>query len=349
MSKTPIFMAILSALLFGAATPTSKLLLADFTPFQLAGLLYIGAALAVAPAALRKGGFALPQRSDRRNQARLFGAVLCGGILGPVALLVGLRLAEASSVSLWLNLELAATVALGAFVFREHLSRKGWLGVLVAFVASTLLVWEPGTAGFVPGLLVLAACICWGFDNHFTALIDGITPSQSTLWKGAVAGVVNLAIGAVLDPLSIEWHAWGGALLVGALSYGASIVLYISSAQRMGATRAQVLFASAPFFGVALSVVVLGEALSILHVLAALLFVVGIALLMVDSHAHEHTHEALEHEHSHGHDDGHHTHVHAKLLASTRHTHRHTHEPLRHRHAHWPDLHHRHQHETAAD
>ena len=36
MSKTPIVMAILSAVLFGAATPASKLLLADLTPFQLA-------------------------------------------------------------------------------------------------------------------------------------------------------------------------------------------------------------------------------------------------------------------------------------------------------------------------
>jgi drug/metabolite transporter (DMT)-like permease len=280
---------------------------------------------------------------------RLLGAVLCGGILGPVALLFGLRIAEATSVSLWLNMELAATAALGAFVFRDHLSRKGWLGVLAAFAASTLLVWEPGAAGFVPGLLVLVACICWGLDNHLTALIDGITPSQSTLWKGAIAGVVNLAIGMALDPLAIDWYALSGALLVGALSYGASIVLYIRSAQRIGATRAQVLFASAPFFGVALSVVVLGESLSILYALAALLFVVGIALLLIDSHAHEHTHETMAHEHSHRHDDGHHTHVHAKLPAATRHTHRHQHEPTRHSHAHWPDLHHRHQHEAAAD
>jgi len=347
MSKTPIVMAILSAVLFGAATPASKLLLADFTPFQLAGLLYLGAALAVAPAALRQGGFALPQRADRRNQVRLLGAVFFGGVLGPVALLFGLRLAEAASVSLWLNLELAATAALGAFVFRDHLSSKGWLGVAAAFAASTLLAWDPGAAGFVPGLLVLAACLCWGLDNHLTALIDGITPSQSTLWKGAIAGVVNLAIGAALSPVSAELYSLAAALLVGALSYGASIVLYIRSAQTIGATRAQVLFASAPFFGVALSVLVLGESLSIVHALAALLFIVGIAFLLIDSHSHFHCHEVMSHEHAHRHDDGHHTHVHAKLPASVRHTHRHQHDAIEHQHAHWPDLHHRHEHESA--
>lgn len=70
---------------------------------------------------------ALPQRADRRNRLRLAGAVFFGGVLGPVALLYGLRLAEAASVSLWLNLELAATAVLGAIVFRDYLGVRGWL------------------------------------------------------------------------------------------------------------------------------------------------------------------------------------------------------------------------------
>jgi hypothetical protein len=32
---------------------------------------------------------------------------------------------------------------------------------------------------------VLAACACWGLDNQLTALIDGITPSQTAFWKGS--------------------------------------------------------------------------------------------------------------------------------------------------------------------
>jgi len=335
-------MALLSAILFGAATPASKLLLTGLTPFQLAGLLYFGAAVAVAPAALRNGGFALPPRGDRQNQWRLFGAVVFGGILGPVALLFGLRLAEAASVSMWLNLELAATAMLGVFVFRDNLGSKGWLGVAAVILASVLIAWAPGNAGFSAGMLVLLACICWGLDNHFTALIDGITPSQSTLWKGAVAGVVNFSIGATLAPLSVGIQPIAIALVVGALSYGASIVLYIRSAQAIGATRAQVLFASAPFFGVALSVIFLGEQLSLMHAIATPLFLVGVGLLLIESHSHLHVHEAISHEHYHRHDDGHHTHEHPDLPPSVRHTHRHTHEPIRHSHPHWPDIHHRH-------
>lgn len=344
MYKTPILMALLSAILFGGATPASKLLLEGLTPFQLAGLLYLGAAIAVTPGALKNGGFGLPRSADRRNQFRLFGAVLFGGILGPVALLFGLRHAEAASVSLWLNLELAATAVLGAVLFHDYLGYRGWLGVAAAFVASVLIAWPPGSAGYFSGILVLLACVCWGIDNHLTALIDGITPSQSTLWKGAIAGTVNLSLGATLAPVSAGYQTLATALLVGALSYGASIVLYIRAAQEIGATRAQVLFSSAPFFGVALSVIFVGESLSILYAVAIPIFLAGVAFLLMEGHVHEHGHEAITHAHSHHHDDGHHAHPHLDLAFSAHHTHQHTHEPVRHSHPHWPDIHHRHKH-----
>jgi drug/metabolite transporter (DMT)-like permease len=340
-----IGIAILSAALFGAATPASKLLLDDFTPFQLAGLLYLGAAIGVAPTAWQGGRFRLPARDDRTNRYRLLGAVLSGGVAGPVLLLLGLRSAEASSVALWLNFELAATALLGVLVFREHIGRLGWGGVAAAFAGAGILAFGGGVAGTMAACFVIAACLCWGLDNHLTALIDGITPSQSTFWKGLVAGVTNLAIGVVLAPLSTAGWPVIAALLVGVLAYGASIVLYISAAQRLGATRAQIAFASAPFFGVLLSVVLLAEPITMAHLIAGTLFITAIALFTLEQHSHRHTHPAIEHEHAHRHDDGHHDHAHPGLPPSTRHSHRHRHEPMEHAHPHWPDLHHRHSHD----
>jgi drug/metabolite transporter (DMT)-like permease len=339
-----LVLGLLSAFLFGASTPASKLLLAELTPFQLAGLLYLGAALGVAlPVALeRRRGDRV--RLDPRNRLRLTGAVLFGGVLGPVLLLMGLRLAAAASVSLILNLEVAATAALGALLFREPLPRRGWLGVTGIVAAGALLSSDAGWPGFAAGLLVAAACVCWGLDNHLTALIDGITPARSTLVKGVVAGATNLAIGAALAPLPASGATVGQALGVGAICYGVSISLYIASAQQLGATRAQGLFASAPFFGAGLAAVALDEPLSPVHAVAAVILSLSVALLFLARHRHAHTHEALEHIHSHRHDDGHHTHDHPGRPPGKRHTHRHRHEPVSHAHPHWPDLHHRHRH-----
>lgn len=336
--------AILSAALFGAATPASKLLLASLTPFQLAGLLYAGAALGVIPFALRTGGLRPPARGDSVNRWRLLGAIVAGGMLAPVLLLLALGSSDAASISLWLNFEVAATAILGVLVFREHLGARGWCAVAAAFAGGTILSLPQGMAGLGAALLVLLACACWGLDNHLTALIDGITPSQSTFWKGLVAGAANLAIGFAFNPLSAGLSVVLCALLVGALAYGASIVLYIRSAQLLGATRAQIAFACAPFFGVLGSVLVLEESLTGVHLAAGMLFIIGIALFAFERHSHAHAHEAMEHEHSHRHDDAHHLHTHPDLPPGAVHTHRHRHEPMTHAHPHWPDLHHRHDH-----
>ncbi len=44
-----LLLALLSAFLFGASTPASKVLLGSLQPFQLAGLLYLAAAIGMAP------------------------------------------------------------------------------------------------------------------------------------------------------------------------------------------------------------------------------------------------------------------------------------------------------------
>lgn len=337
--------AVVAAALFGAATPASKALLDGLSPFQLAGLLYLGAALGVVPFAFRQGGLRLPGKGDRINRLRLVGAVAAGGIVGPVLLLFALRLAEAASVSLWLSFELVATAVLGAVLFREPLGLAGWVAVAAAIAGTLALVVPAGHAGIAAALLVAGACVCWGFDNHLTALIDGITPSQSTFWKGLVAGACNLVLGFAFDPFAGSGPEVLAALGIGAISYGASIVLYISAAQLSGATRAQVGFATAPLFGVGLSALFLGEQLQMEHGISALLFAGAVALLMHERHAHRHVHRAMRHEHAHRHDDGHHTHHHEGLPPETAHSHPHDHPVVVHAHPHWPDLHHRHRHD----
>jgi drug/metabolite transporter (DMT)-like permease len=340
----PIAVALLSAALFGAATPASKWLLAELTPLQLAGLLYLGAAAGVTPALLAARSLPLPR--GRRGLGLLLGAIGFGGILGPGLLLLGLSLASATSVALWLNLELAATAVLGAWLFHDRLGASGWVGAGAAVLAGLLLTAGEGAAGLAAGGLVAAACLCWALDNHWTARLDALPPSATTFWKGIVAGTTNLTLGFALAPFEAGGGAVGLALGTGALSYGLSITLYVIAAQAIGATRAQVLFASAPLFGVGLAALWLGEPVTAVQGIAAAGLALSVALVMRDRHAHAHAHEALAHVHWHRHDDGHHGHGHESGdgRGAGAHSHWHVHEPIRHVHPHWPDLHHRHGH-----
>jgi len=344
MRYGPVLIGLISAALFGIATPLSKFLLGSLSQFQLAGLLYLGAGLAMMPFVVARRRGLLRRTVDKKNALRLAGSVLFGGCMGPVFLLFGLASAHASSVSLWLNLELAATAVLGFLLFRDHLDISGWLGVAGALLSGVLVTVGEGSAGVLPSLLVASACVCWGLDNNFTALIDALTPQEITLVKGLVAGTVNLGIGVLVASSLPATGASLAALAVGAICYGGSIVLFIAAAQRIGAARGQIVFASGPFFALAFSFFLLSERPVWIQAVAAGALLGSIALMLHARHSHEHAHELVAHIHSHRHDDLHHTHIHPGQPQSLAHTHEHTHEAFTHKHPHLPDLHHRHPH-----
>jgi drug/metabolite transporter (DMT)-like permease len=327
----PALWCLLAAALFGASTPIAKALLTDMGPVTLAGLFYAGAAVATAPSALR-------QRWSRGDLPRLVGACGFGGVLGPILILLGLRLAPAGSVALWLNLEAPATALLGWAFFKEHVGARTWGAAALTWVASVLLAGPSGAAGWEAAALVAAGCFCWGLDNNLTAVISSYTPAQTTFVKGLVAATLNLAAGFALEGAPSGGVA--GALGVGMLAYGASIVLYVAGAQQLGATRAQMIFATAPFWGVVLAWV--NEPVLLVQVGAGALMAGALVLVYGERHVHAHTHEPTRHTHWHRHDDGHHDHH--ETLVSGWHVHPHEHAPVTHTHHHVPDLHHRHGH-----
>lgn len=331
-------------MLFGVSTPISKYLLTYFNEFQLAGLLYLGAAFGTLPSIIFKGKVQALKKIDKKNTLYILGSIGFGGIIGSVLLLFGLGFSQASSVSLWLNLELVATAILGVVFFKDHLDKNTWIGIIITFCAGILLTYNEGSSGVIAVLFISLACICWGLDNHFTALIDGITVAQITFLKGIVAGLMNFAIGMVIDGSLPSYEIILGAIVLGVFSYGISIVLYIKSAQHLGATRSQVMFSSAPFFGFISSWLILSEQIGVIQIITALLMGFAIWLIIHTSHKHKHSHDELNHIHDHTHDDEHHNHRHSGKQATLRHAHKHNHEKTTHDHPHFPDLHHRHDH-----
>jgi drug/metabolite transporter (DMT)-like permease len=341
----PIVIGLLAGILFGLATPFSKILLGSMNSFQLAGLLYLGAALVFLPYVGTHFRRETQLLKTTHKTLKIVGVVLFGGLLGPVLLMMGLKSAQSASVSLWLNLELVATAILGAVFFKDHLDRTAIAGVALTILAGVLMSVHEGPGGILPAVLVMLACICWGIDNQLTAIIDGVSPQTITCIKGLVAGTVNLCIGFGSSNAKLEFVTIAGALVLGMISYGLSIVLYVSSAQQLGATRSQMVFSTGPFWGILAAYLILGDPVSLYSVLAIVLLAGGIGLTILGTHSHPHHHYAVTHIHSHLHDDNHHDHLHpSPIQPGVRHTHIHAHPDTEHTHTHYPDLHHRHPH-----
>lgn len=341
-----IVRCVVAAALFGATTPVVSRVATETSAPILAGLLYLGAAIAVAPIAPRR----IEHDAVRRSVRPLAIAVVAGGFLGPLLLTAGLARTPAATASLLLNLELVATAILAALFFGEHLGRRILSGTILVTVAGAALAWS-GTPDLRLGsLLIIAACICWGLDNCVTAGIDDIAPEHVTLAKGGIAGTTNLALGLALGGALPSGPHTLLALAAGALGYGISITLWVSGARDLGAARGQLVFSAAPFFGVLVAWTALREPVRSVEAAALVLAAVGVLRVLRSDHDHAHRHELLIHEHEHQHDAHHRHHHHGpgrQEPSGQRHTHQHVHHALVHAHPHVPDLHHRHEHSSS--
>jgi drug/metabolite transporter (DMT)-like permease len=339
-----VLAALGAAALFGGGTPLAKLLLGNINPWMLAGLFYLGSGtglwlyrwLAKSP----------PAAMAANEWPWLGGAILFGGVIGPVLLMYGLTNMPASGASLLLNAESVTTALIAWIVFKENVGRRIAIGMLAIVVGALILSW-PESADFsitLPAMAVLGACLAWGIDNNLTRRVSLNDATWIASIKGLVAGSVNLVLAITIGAKLPSVQLVLGAAVVGFGAYGVSLALFIVGLRLLGTARTGAYFSVAPFFGAALAVPLLGEPLTMRIAVAGLVMGVGVWLHLTEKHGHVHEHEDLEHDHEHIHDE-HHQHAHAAGMPSGaphRHTHRHT--PLTHSHAHFPDAHHRHEH-----
>ena len=341
------FAGLGAAALFGASTPLAKALLRDVSPVPLAGLLYLGSGIGLALIRLlRDRGWHAPALSGHEWRWLLL-AVGFGGVLGPVLLMLGLARTSAATASLLLNLEAVLTALLAWIVFRENANPRIVLG-FVLIVAGALVLAAPGpsqppaASGATGMLLIAAACLCWALDNNFTCRVATSDALFIAGLKGAVAGVVNTAIGLGLGASLPGASVVGLAMGVGLLGYGISLVLFVLALRGVGSARTGAYFSTAPFMGAAVAILILGEHASWLFWIAALLMAAGVWLHLSERPEHLHARDAMTHTHSHVH-DAQHQHVHGFAWDGREpHTHQHTHAPLTHIDPHFPDIHRQH-------
>jgi drug/metabolite transporter (DMT)-like permease len=339
-----ILNVLVAALAFGLSAPLAKRLLDVVPPLFLAGILYLGAGVFLGLARRvwrrRPAGRAL----GPRDRWILAGVVLAGGVLAPPLLLWGLERSAATTAALLLNLEVVFTVLLAGIVFREHLGARIVVASLIMAAGGALLGWTPGDPEVALGAAAVAgACLLWALDNNLTRLIAESDPLLIVEIKGLAAGAVNVLLALASGQSTPAPRTVAFGLALGAVSYGTSLVLFILAMRGLGAARAGAYFATAPFFGAAGGLLLLGESPTGGLAGAAALMAVGTWLLVHERHRHRHSHPVGTHVHVHVHDE-HHQHMHEGWEGPEPHSHPHPTGPMEHEHPHMPDIHHDHGH-----
>jgi drug/metabolite transporter (DMT)-like permease len=281
--------ALVSALLFGSSTPLSKALVGDIHPVLLAAVLYLSSGLGLLLVRLCQTLFlkSRPRTTQRLGVSGslwLGGAILSGGVIAPILLMVGLTQTPGSTASLLLNLEGVLTALLAWLVFGEHFNRRIALGMASIVAGAIILSWrgEPSFTTLLGPLLVVAACLAWAIDNNLTRKVSSSDPVTVAMLKGLVAGSFNLCVTFSIGAIKADPRAIGAASLVGFISYGISNVLFVLALRELGTARTAIYYSVAPFFGALIALIVLQEAVTASFLAAATLMGLGVFLHLTE-------------------------------------------------------------------
>ncbi len=261
----PALSALLAAALYSINIPLSKLIIAqaDIGSAIMAGLLYLGAGVGLLSYILIGKAVGKNVVKDPLTKAELpyTVAMVVLDIAAPILLMLGIKECASANVSLLNNLEIVATTLIAFFLFKELVSKRLTVAIILVTAAGAILTFEgEGAFDFTPAsLYVVGACVCWGLENNCTRKLSEKSPVQITAVKGMFSGLGSLALGFLLGQSLPNAVLILAVMLLGFVSYGMSISLYISAQKDLGAAKTSAYYAVAPFLGVAFSMLILGE------------------------------------------------------------------------------------------
>ena len=274
-----IFLAVLAAALYAINSPLSKLLLTFMPPTLMAGFLYLGAGLGMVVIALlrRTKKKAAAEVGLTRAELPFTLAMILLDIAAPICLLIGLNATTAANASLLNNFEIVATAMIARVVFGEKISPRLFGGILFVVLSCSILSFEDisGLQFSYGSLFILAACVCWGFENNCTRKISSKDPLQIVLLKGIFSGLGSVVIGLCVGERIEDLWCIAAVLGVGFVAYGLSIFFYVYAQRLLGAARTSAYYAIAPFIGTFLSLIIFREMPPATYFVALGLMIIG--------------------------------------------------------------------------
>ena len=203
--------------------------------------------------------------------------------LNQLCFVYGVKLAQASTVALLLGTT-PIFIGLIALALRlEHLPGPFWIGAAITFAGVALIAVANGTVGssLAGTLIAIATAFAWAcYSTAIAPLMRRYSPYRISAVVLAI-GWVPLALAAIPqlghEQFSFGWKVWLGLgyAVIGPLFL--TNILWFTSIDRVGASRAALFGNLQPFFAVLFALILLSESLDSLEIAGGVLIFGGIA------------------------------------------------------------------------
>lgn len=281
-----LLLALLAALCYSISSPFSKFLLGYLPSTLMAGFLYLGAGLCMGIflAIFKIFKISRDEKPFEKKDIPYIVLMVLLDIAAPILLLLGLKEMNASSVSLLNNFEIVATALIAYIVFKEKVTWKTMLSVVIVTIGSFFLCIED-VSSFkfsLASLYVIGATICWGVENNCTGNLSNKDPLKIVFIKGIFSGLGSLIIGFCIgEKITSIWPIFA-VLGLGIVAYGISIFSYVYAQRYIGAARTSVFYSITPFIGTGLSLIIFLEQPNWAYFVGLTLMIVGAVFANID-------------------------------------------------------------------
>lgn len=274
--------------IWGGTFVAGKVVVGTLTPLMGSFARYVVACVALLVAAfVLEGG--LPRLSGRQ-WAATFVLGLFGVFAYNLFFMGALAKLPASRAALIIALNPALTIAISAVVFKERLGARRWMGVAVALLGVAIVVSKGDFANFAGGgvglgeLFMFAAVTSWALYTVLgRRVLGGLTPLAATnyaaLWGTLLLGLAAAPALGTLHPTQFDWRMTVSLLYLGVLGTAVAFVWYYMSVKKVGASTTSIFNNLVPVFGVAISVLLLGEQLLVSMLIGGAVTIVGVLMV----------------------------------------------------------------------
>jgi drug/metabolite transporter (DMT)-like permease len=274
--------------IWGGTFVAGKHVVAVLSPMMGSFARYVVACVALLVAAfVLEGG--LPKLS-RRQWIATFVLGTLGVFSYNLFFMAALERLPGSRAALIIALNPVITIAISAVVLKEHLSARRWLGVAIALFGVWIVISHGdiasvASAGIGAGeLFMFGAVTSWALYTIIgRRVLGGLTPLAATNYA-ALWGTTLLACAAAPEFGSVSMKEFD-ATMIGSLLYlgiggtALAFVWYYMSVKKLGTAVTSIFNNLVPVFGVAISVLVLGEPLLASMLIGGAIAIVGVMMV----------------------------------------------------------------------
>jgi drug/metabolite transporter (DMT)-like permease len=204
----------------------------------------------------------------------------------------GTRFTTASNVSLIVSTEMVFSIFLAVLLLKEKLHIHTIIGGFCAFFGMGMVIYQDIQAAefhineaLKGDLLVLGSVVGWGLYNIFSKKVLNHSDPIYTLFYVSLFSVLSLLMisiptGDIFNMLSMSPKAWAGTVYLGIFGSCLGMVFYFQGLKRLPVSIAALTITLLPVFGVLCSMILLGESLSMIQVIGAIIIIISVGYVV---------------------------------------------------------------------